>query len=221
MRWSEFPRVRVIGSDVQQFVTVSRAGGARSIDVAPGRPFLIVEASGPAGTRPSFTLVGPSGERIGTRRRTQRSTVVHDPANGYTAAMVLSPAHGRWRVVPGEAPGRRRTTFRAQTVRRIERVHVVRVAPTGSRRSPVKRRRGAVRVHWTSRGLPRSARVSVYVTSRPGRLGTRVAHGLRARDSVRIRGRQLRRGANRVRLVVTVDGVPTDDILARQVIRAR
>jgi hypothetical protein len=220
MRWSDFPHVHVIGGDVQQFVTVSRAAGPHAIQVAPGRPFLIVEATGAAGTLPSFTLVDPAGHAVGSRRRTLSTKVVHDRARGYTAVMVLSPRSGRWRI-RASGRGHHRTRFRAQTVRRVQRVHVLRVAPTGSRRHPVKRRGGAVRVGWTSTGLPRSTRVAVYVTRRPGQLGTRVAHGLRARGSVRIRGRRLARGANRVRLVVSVDGVPTDDVLARQVIRAR
>jgi len=60
----------------------------------------------------------------------------------------------------------------------------------------------------------------VYVT-RPGQLGQLVSSGRRTRGRVRIPRRFLERGVNRVRLIVIEGGVAIDDVIARQIIRAR
>ena len=216
MNWSEFPHVRAIGGDVQQFVTVSAAARERRITVRPGRPLLIVEGSGQPGTTPVVSLRDPAGRLYSSRRDGKRSRVVHDPANGYASLAILSPRAGRWTVLP-RSEGR----YGAQTIRAIRRLHVTRVTPAGSRRRPLTRTRGTVLVRWTSTGLPRGARVAVYLTRSPKSLGTQVAAGKRVHGSVRIKRSALQRGANRVRLVVTNGGVPVDHLLAKQIIRAR
>jgi hypothetical protein len=60
------------------------------------------------------------------------------------------------------------------------------------------------------------------VTTNPGRLGTFVTGGKRARGGyVRVPRKLLRRGVNRIRLVVVDGGIAIDDVVARGVIRAR
>jgi hypothetical protein len=60
------------------------------------------------------------------------------------------------------------------------------------------------------------------VTPNPGQLGQSVTGGKRARSGlVRISRKLLRKGVNRIRLVVVDNGLAVDDVIARQVIRAR
>ena len=216
MNWSEFPRVRTIGGDTQQFVTVSRLRATRKIIVKRDRPLLIVEGYGPPGTTPEVTLRDPSGKSYTSTREKTDSRIVHDPANGYTSLAILAPDAGRWTVVP-RSEGR----FGAQTIRDIKRVHVTRVAPAGTRKRPLRRGKGTVLIRWSSGGLSPQARVAVYVTTNRNSLGTLVATGKRRTGTLRIKRSALAPGANRIRLVVSDRGVPIDNVLARQIVRAR
>ena len=227
MSWKEFPSVRYIGADVDQFVTASSvaasaAASSRSILVRPGRPFLFVDADGADGTQPAFRLRAPGGRIYTTGLPKIDSRIVKDRSLGFTGLTIANPRPGRWRVLPvGGAT--RATRFVGQVVRKTKRVRVGRVTPSGSRAKPLSRARGAaIQVRWTSRGLPSTARVNVYVTPNPGQLGQFVVGGKRARGGlVRVSRKLLRKGSNRIRLVVVDRGIAIDDVIARQVIRAR
>lgn len=226
MNWKDFPDVRYIGADVDQFVTASSVAASaaatrRSIVVKPGRPFLFVDADGADGTQPAFRLRSPNGRTYTTGIPKADSRILKDRALGFTALTIANPRPGRWTVTPtGTAKG---TRFVGQAVRRTKRVRVARVSPRGSRAKALSRRSGAaIKVGWTSRGLPPTAKVNVYVTPNPGQLGQFVTGGKRARSGlVRISRKLLRKGVNRIRLVVVDNGVAVDDVIARQVIRAK
>ncbi len=227
MNWKDFPSVRYIGGDVDQFATASRAGVAavasrRSITVASGRPFLFVDADGPDGSSPAFRVRAPGGRIYTTASPKADSRVVRDPSLGFTGLTIAAPRAGRWTVTPVGA-AQRGTRFLTQSVRRIRRLRITRVTPSGSRRRPISRRRGAaVRVDWASRGLPSGAKVNVYVTPDPAKLGQFVTGGKGARRGLaRIPRRLLGGGANRVRLVVVDRGIGVDNVIARTVIRAK
>lgn len=218
MDWRDFPNVRWIGGDVDQFVTVSAQRRTRTIVVEPGRPLLFVDMQGAPGTRPAFTVVGPGGRRWTSARRRPDSTVVVDKTIGFVGLTILRPRPGRYVVRPDAGMGRAR--LRAQTIRRVTRVRALRLPPAGSRRKPLRRRGAPMRVRWTSRGLPRTTRVAVQLVGRRGVIRT-VASGKRARGSVTISRRRLARGANRFRLVVSDRGVPVYDLPVPGVIWAR
>ncbi len=227
MNWKDYPDVRYIGADVEQFITASSlmassAATKRSIVVKPGRPFLFIDADGPDGTQPSFRVRSPNGRTYTTGVRKVDSRIVKDRNLGFTGLTIAKPRPGRWVVTPSgtAAPG---TRFVSQALHKTRRVSVTRVTPRGSRSKPISRRNGAaIKVGWTSRGLSPSAKVNVYVTPNPGQLGQFVTGGKRARNGlVRIPRKLLRKGANRVRLVVVDNGVAVDDVIARAVIRAR
>ena len=227
MNWQDFPSVRWVGADVEQFVTASGVHAApsafaRSILVSRGRPFLFVDADGPDGTQPAFTLRSPRGRIYTTGSAKADSRIVKDGAIGYTGLTIASPQPGRWTVTPAGS-ARSATRFVSQAIRRIKRVRITSLAPRGSRRTPLSRRTGAgVRVSWSSRGLSANAKVNVYVTPNPGQLGTFVTGGKRARGGdVRVPRKLLRKGVNRIRLVVVDNGIAIDDVVARGVIRAK
>jgi hypothetical protein len=140
MNWQDFPSVRWIGADVEQFVTASRvhaapSASARSILVRRGRPFLFVDADGPDGTQPSFQVRSPSGRTYTSGIAKADSRIVKDRAIGYTGLTIARPQPGRWTVTPvGSA--RSATRFVSQAIRRIKRVRVTSLAPRGTRRAP-------------------------------------------------------------------------------------
>lgn len=187
-----------------------------------GRPFLFVDAGGPDGTHPAFRLRAPGGRIYTTGRRRVDSRIVKDQSLGYTGLTIAGPRPGRWTVKPVGA-SKRSTQFVSQTVREIKRIHVTRIRPRGSRRKPISRRRGkAIKIRWKSRGLPRSARVNVYVTQNPGKLGQFVRGGKSARhSSTQIRRKLLTKGNNRIRLIVIDKGIAIDNVIARPVIRGK
>ena len=60
------------------------------------------------------------------------------------------------------------------------------------------------------------------MTPNPGQLGQFVTGGKRARSGlVRIPRKLLSKGVNRIRLVVVHNGIAIDDVIARQVVRAK
>lgn len=227
MYWKDFPSVRYIGADVDQFVTASSFGAratasTRSILVRKGRPFLFVDADGADGTQPAFRLRAPNGRTYTTGIPKVDSRIVKDRSVGFTGLTIANPRPGRWTVTPvGSAT--RGTRFVGQVVRTTRRVRVSRVTPRGSRAKPLSRSRGAaIKVGWSSRGLSPTAKVNVYVTPNPGQLGQFVTGGKRARGGlVRIPRKLLRKGTNRIRLVVIDNGIAIDDVIARQVIRGK
>ncbi len=227
MNWKDYPNVRYIGADVDQFVTASSAGAraaasTRRILVRPGRPFLFVDADGADGTQPAFRLRSPNGRTYTTALAKVDSKIVKDRSIGFTGLTIANPRPGRWVVTPVGA-AKRSTRFVGQAVRQSRRVRVIRVTPRGSRAKPISRSKGAaIKVGWTSRGLSPNAKVNVYVTPNPGQLGQFVTGGKRARSGlVRIPRKLLRKGINRIRLVVIDNGIAVDDAIARQVVRTK
>lgn len=228
MNWKDFPNVRYIGADVNQFVTASRvqssaaATGTGAIVVKPGRPFLFVDADGVDGTQPGFQVRSPDGRMYSTRAAKIDSRVVRDRDLGFTGLTIAKPRAGRWTVTPvGSA--QRGTRFVSQAVRKIKRVRITRVAPSGSMVKPLSRRAGTpVRVTWSSTGLPSTARVNVFVTATGKRLGRFVVGGKSARRGRALVPRRfLSKGKNRIRLVVVDKGISIDDVIGRTVVRAR
>lgn len=228
MNWNDFPSVRYIGGDVDQFVTASAVGtgaatsrSGRSIVVRRGRPFLFIDADGPDGTLPSFRVRSPNGSTYTTLHAKPDSRISSDRSIGYVGLTIAAPRPGRWRVTP-LGSSKHATRFVSQTVRTMKRVRVTRVTPTGTRAKPISRRGGTLKVGWTSRGLSPKARVAVYVTPNAGQLGHFIVGGKSARNGlVQIPRKLLAKGTNRVRLVVTDGGLALDDVIARQVIRAK
>lgn len=227
MNWKDFPAVRYIGADVDQFVTASRAkpsaaASDRSIVVKPGRPFLFVDADGVDGTQPGFQVRAPNGRIYSTRAAKVDSRVVRDRDLGFTGLTIAKPRPGRWTVTPiGSA--QRATRFVSQAVRKIERVRITRITPSGSSVKPILRSAGgALKVTWTSSGLPSTARVNVFVTATGKRLGRFVVGGKSARvGRALVPRRFLSQGKNRIRLVVVDKGISIDDVIGRTVVRAR
>lgn len=225
MDWKDFPAVRYIGADVHQFVTATRVGAraaasGRSIVVKPGRPFLFVDADGVDGKQPGFQVRAPNGRIYSTRAAKADSRVVRDRAIGFTGLTIARPRPGRWTVTPvGSA--QRETRFVTQSVRKIKRVRITRVTPRAKK--PISRRTGkALRITWTSSGLPATARVNVFVTATGKRLGQFVVGGKSARRGQALVPRRfLRSGKNRIRLVVVDKGIAIDDVIGSTVIRAK
>lgn len=213
MNWSEYPRPRLIGSDIQQFATIRlRAGataGRQIIRVPAGRPLLIVDASGPEGTTTPLTLRSPEGKTYRTGGRRPDQATVIEPQTGYTSLTVISPEPGRWVLSsPTPAPG---TTLSSQTVRRIQRVTIRRVTPR-----KLKKSSRIVRLAWSSRGLGSTASVSLYTSPTSTGVGFPVLAANRARASVRLPVSRLLRGRNYLHLLVTVNGRAVDDVRIRK-----
>ncbi|HEY4095780.1 MAG TPA: hypothetical protein VGM33_09730 [Baekduia sp.] len=207
MEWKKFPSwPDWIGSDLSRYVTVSRARKS-TIQVEPGRPLLMVDAIGTTGV-PVIHLRSPDGTNYVSTRTRRDAIPVTDPVNRYAGLTILAPAPGRWTVTKIDGGGSARV--RAQTVRKIQRVTPRRVTPRSTSRKRLKRKGGALRVRWTSAGLPSGTKVDVYVSSTPDDVGTLVAHNRRVRGSYALRRRALAHGANYVHLLVVRNRIAID-----------
>jgi hypothetical protein len=207
MEWKKFPSwPDWIGSDVSRYVTVARAGKT-TITVAPGKPLLLIDATGASGV-PVIHLRAPNGRTYVSTRRRSDAIPVSDPTNNNAGLTILAPDPGRWTVTQVDGAGS--TRVRAQTVRRITRVTPRRITTRSSRRRRLARKGSAIRIRWTSAGLPAGTKVSVYVSQSPRDLGTAVATGRRARGSYALRRRALASGVNYVHLLVVRHGVTLD-----------
>lgn len=207
------PSVDWIGSDVQQYVTLTASAataGARSsaatrtFRVEPGRPFLYVEARG--SDADAFELVSPRGVtyRPGTRRKDAYSQTL----GGVTAQVVYGPAAGTWRL---RSLTGKRTRFRVEAIRELGRVRAGRVTPatTKARRLSTKTKR--VRVTWRHTGyLPPSTRLALYTAPNTKAPGTLLRSNLPANGSTTVKVTKLRHGANHLYLVPRAEGIQFD-----------
>jgi len=221
MKWDRLPSVEWVGSDLDEVVTVSRRRRKAdfSIDVPRNRPLLFVDGLTAPGTGAAeFTIRAPGGRRYTSRRGGRGVVVSTDPATGMTAMTVFRPRPGRWSISKSKGTP---AAFTTQTIRRVERLRVKRVAPSGSRRSPLKRTKRKVSVSWTSSGLPRGTRVDVYAARDKGALGTLVAEGRKARGRVRIATSAFPAGRSYLHLVVRRAGQPIDDVQVRKPVFVR
>ena len=208
MAWNKFPSVEWIGAETGRYATIARKNPP-SIEVARGRPLLLVDASG-ATQVPVITLRSPSGRRYSSLRKRADSAVVTDPALHYAGLTILAPEPGRWRVLSATGGGQTRVVTR--TVRRVTRVTPKAVAPRTTSRKPLRPQVKTVKASWTSAGLPRGTHVAVYVTPDRRALGNLVASGRPPRGGFRIPRAALARGANWVRLVTSRDGIDSDQV---------
>lgn len=207
MQWKNFPGwPEWIGSDVSRYVTLARSRQT-TITVEAGRPLLMIDAIGASGV-PVIHLRGPDGTRYTSTRRRSNAIPVADPATNYAGLTILRPDAGRWVVTQVEGGGQ--TRLRAQTVRRIVRVTPRAIKTHGTKRKPLKRKGGGIRVRWTSSGLPSGTKVDLYVSPTRKDLGIRLATRRGVRSGYAIHRKSLLPGANYVQLVVMRNGVAVD-----------
>ncbi|MBB4661270.1 vWA domain-containing protein [Conexibacter arvalis] len=209
IRWRDAlkfpPQPEWIGADIERYRTTRAAAAAgrrgRVLRVAPGTAVLAVYGSAARGGEADVELVAPGGRRYRLGRRSGPFAQVVRAPDGRIAFTVLRPKPGRWRLLSGAA-----TTVEAQRVPRIGTVRALRATPRSGRRDRL--RRGRVRVRWRVDGrLPRGARVAVQRAKGRGG-GVTVATAAVRRRTVTFKVRRLRRGANRLSLVVSAKGVP-------------
>lgn len=207
------PSVDWIGSDVQQYVTLTASAarvGARSsattraFRVERGRPFLYVEARG--SETDAFELVSPTGAvyRPGSRRKDAYSQTL----DGVTAQVVYGPTPGTWRL---RSRTERRTTFRIEAIRELGRVRAGRVSPTSSRSRRLPARTKRIRVTWRHTGyLPPSTRLALYTAATGKAPGKVLKTGLPATGATAVTVTKLRHGANHLYLVPKAEGIQFD-----------
>ena len=208
MRWSEAPLLRSIGADIGPFITIAKTR-TRRITVPLRRPELVVTGRAEGGP-PEFALVAPDGRRYTTKKRRPDSYVQRDADAKTTLLVVHAPRPGRWRL---EAPAGVKTD--AQVSRLITPLKA-KFQPRTTKKRRLGRR--AATVVWSSKGLPKNARVALYVARSRSEIGDAVRNKLKPNGRIRLPVSKLRKGQNYLRLVVTVAGLPIQDHRVREAV---
>jgi hypothetical protein len=213
MDWDWPPVPHWIGSDVDQFVTVSRAGAAASEErarVSAGQPLFVATAIGTSAA-PELELVSPRGQVLNTRKKAAKLYVDRQPATNTTVAVVTAPQVGTWRVRPVSGGA---TRIMADGLDAVERVRVLSRLPHTSKARPlVRKRTRSLLVRWTSRNWPRRTRLTLYASPDGKTLGKAVKRRLPAVGHLGVPTKLLPKGASHLLLAVadagrTVDLVP-------------
>jgi hypothetical protein len=215
LTWSKVtsfpPSVDWIGSDVQQYVTLTAsaarartAAASRAFTVERGRPFLLVEGRGDDAR--AFELVSPAGVtyRPGAKRRDLHTQTIGD----VTAVVVYAPTPGTWRL---RSRTEERTRFRVEAIRAIGRIRAGRITPatTKARRLPAGTKR--IRVTWRRAGwLPAETRLRLYAATSSRAPGRLLKSGLRTTGTTTVKASALRKGANHLYLVPQAEGIRFD-----------
>ena len=202
------PKPEWIGAGIERYRTTFAAAAAaagrtqRSIRVGRGTAVLAVYGD-PSGTTPSdLELVAPGGREISLGHAGPLASVVRTD-DGRMAITVLQPRAGTWRVVRN-----------AGAVAEVQRVPplgtiVARAAgPLGTRKRPLNAKR-VVQVHWRIAGrLPAKAKVTLQGAGSSGGAGVAITSASARGTSLRIKASALRKGVNRLSLILSADGVP-------------
>jgi hypothetical protein len=206
------PVFQLAGADPNRLAIPSAASGGSTIQVEPGRPFLLLQASA-AGGVPEVTATGPDGQKISsaTSRFANHSRTLHS-----TGLLVRHPAPGRWRV-QATTPD---TKVTAQAIRQVLPVTVTRQSAGGSKRRRLAGSR-AIRLAWTSKNQPTGTRVALYASKSRKALGTLIRAGLPARGHLRVKAAKLPVGRSYLKLVTVRAGQPVDFSAAPHVVWTR
>lgn len=202
------PQIDWIGSDVNQYVTVSsvaRAGAAvapRPIHfrVEAGRPFLDIEARGTDAR--AFELVSPSGVRYqpGQKRRDLYS---HSIGKTATAIVVYAPKPGVWELRSRAAKA---TRYSVEAIRALGTLKTEAIKPRTTRGHRLGRRVKNITLSWRATNMPAEVRATLYRSTSGKTPGTAIRRGLRTSAQLRLSTKVLRRGANYLYLVLDSRG---------------
>lgn len=203
------PEVDWIGSNVNQYITLTASAAATGRAAAATRrftvrhrdPFLYVEARGQEAR--DFELISPQGIHYGpaTKRRDTFSQTIGE----VTGVAVYGPAPGTWRL---RSTVTKRTRFSVQTIPALGKVMPRRILPASTATRRLSACAANVRLAWGKSGmLPADTRLQLYAATSPKAPGKLLRSGLRTTGRVTIKVGSLASGASHLYLVPQSKGI--------------
>jgi len=206
------PEVDWIGSNINQYVTITASAAAQGRAAAATRrftvkrrdPFLYVEARGEDAR--DFELISPFGIRYapGSKRRDAFTRTIKD----VTGVVVYGPPPGVWRL---RSLSTERTRFSVQTVPDLGKVRPSEIRPASTKSKRLSSKVKTIRLAWRRAGsLPRDTRLSLYVASSKKAPGKLLRSKLPTAGRATVKVSALKQGANYLYLVPRSKGVQFD-----------